>query len=428
MGFKKRRSARAARAEEPTSENIAFLDEGRDNAFAESVDAGHRIDPRAQKVFVLGIVLVAVYAIALVVPKDMLNQGLHVLSSAGYTFSWFVEDLQENVSGLVAVLSGNEAEGSLYSTMMIRYIVVALAGSGLALSGAVYQGAFRNALVSPSTLGVMTGASFGLMVWVVLFSGDGEALSFMTEGSAASGGGTLEYLVSSYGLALTSFIGCFVVVGLVLLVIRLAGTARMSGIMIIIAGQVIGGVIGAVGNTVRYYYVTTDPFGPIADALTYLQVASFYRVFSWIDVVAVAVPLGLTLFVVMRLRQKMLLLSFDEGERRSMGVDTRRMQFGVVALCTLLTAIVVSFCGSVGFVGFLVPHLARRLVGPNFKYLLPASTVLGAVFVLGAYVLVEATFGGSASTMVGMYVSIGGAVVFLATALRGKGAMLGGFR
>jgi len=111
-----------------------------------------------------------------------------------------------------------------------------------------------------------------------------------------------------------------------------------------------------------------------------------------------------------------------------MGVDVRRMRVVVVGLCTLLTAILISFCGQVGFVGFLVPHLARRLVGPDFGYLLPASTVLGGVFVLGAYILLLMTLGSSYDTMVGMFISIGGAAVFLVTALRGKGGARGEFK
>lgn len=424
VAFSKRRRQEEELA--PTSENITFLDEG-ENIFAEGVDEGHRIDPRAQKIFILGVVLLVVYVVALIIPKDILSEGMARTSSAGYTFSWFVADLQENIAGLLAVFTGNDSADNSYSVSMTHYIVIALAGAGLALSGAVYQGSFRNALVSPSTLGVMTGGSFGMLVWVVLFAGD-EGLAFLVDGLSDVNSQLVDYWSSSLGLALTSFAGCLLVVGLVLLVLKVAGTARTSGIMLIITGQVIGAVIGAISNTVRYYFVTVDPYGPIADALTYLMVASFYRAFSWVDIVAIAVPLGITLFVVMRLRQKMMLLSFDEAEQRTLGVDARRMQITVVGLCTLLTAIVISFCGTVGFVGFLVPHLARRLVGPNFKYLLPASTVMGALFVLSAYVLVETTFGADASTMVGMYISIAGALVFLVTALRGKGAMLGGFR
>lgn len=428
MPFRERRGKESG---EPTAQNITFLDAG-DNPFAESVEAGHRVDPRAQKIFVLCVVLVALYVFALIVPKDLLNEALHNTSSAGYAFSWFVADLQENISSLIAVLTGSEGGAVGYSSYMIRYVVIALAGAGLALSGAIYQGAFRNALVSPSTLGVMTGGQFGLMLWVVLFSSGSTAIATFYGGAEDSSwgegiSGVPSYLSSSLGAAIISFAGCLIVVGLVLLTMRLAGGGT-SAIMMIITGQVISGVLGAIYNAVRYYYVVTDPYGEIAQMLTELQIASFWRSFGIVDIIAIGTPLLITFLVVMYLRQKMMVLAFDDAERRTIGIDARRMQFAVVMLCTLLTAIIVSFCGTVGFVGFLVPHLTRRLVGPNFKYLLPASTVLGAIFVLGAYVLLLMTLGTDYETMVGMYISIAGATVFLVTALRGKGAMLGGFR
>jgi iron complex transport system permease protein len=198
--------------------------------------------------------------------------------------------------------------------------------------------------------------------------------------------------------------------------------------MMIVTGQVVGAVAGVFTTLVTYYYATTDPYGDAAQFLQEVAVATFIRDFTWIDLVAIGVPLLATFLVVMRLRQKMMLLALDKTEQRTMGVNTRRMNVAVVMLCTLLTAIIISFCGTVGFVGFLVPHLARRLVGPNFKYLLPASTVLGAVFVLGAYALLEATLGVDYAQMVGMFISIGGAAVFLVTALRGKGAGFGAFK
>ncbi|MDR3364775.1 MAG: iron ABC transporter permease [Clostridiales Family XIII bacterium] len=371
----------------------------------------------------------------------------HEINFGPYTLSGFIAELQGNVEHLIGVFTGqDDLWTQSYLGSMLRQMVVALAGAGLALCGAVYQGAFRNALLAPSTLGVMSGAQFGLMIWVVLFGVttdrpwfrkfftevDHVQATFITEHKfyvQAEGVDTgLYYLWDSLSLALFSFAGCVLVVALVLLTMRLSKRVRTSAIMLIITGQMIGGVTGAVYSTVRYYYIVTDPWGMKAGLLTELQISSFYRNFSWIDIVCIGLPLLVTFLVVMKLRQKMMLLSFDEGESRTMGTDVRRMQIIIVGLCTLLTAIIVSFCGAVGFVGFLVPHLTRRLVGPNFRYLLPATTVFGAVFVLGAYMLLAMTMGTGYQTMLGMYISIGGAIIFLATALRGKGVAYGGFR
>lgn len=409
-----------------TADGIDFLD-GADNAYAASVDAGHRIDPRAQKIFIAGVVLLSVYVVSCLLPQGLLSFLVVSGPSNGFgsaTAAVYVQDFGENLKSLFAVLIGQGQNASYgYTGWMLRLVVVALAGASLALSGAVYQGSFKNALVSPSTLGVMTGANFGLMVWALGITAAGGTVSFAVKAFDPSN--VFDYLSSSMGLAIVSFACCLLVVALVLVTVRMLNST--SAIVMIITGQMIGGVLGAVNNVVRYYYLSTDPYGQMTEILTQYQIASFYREFSVVDVAVIALALGLTFAVVMHYRQKMMVLSLEETEQRTLGIETRRMQILVVGVCTLLTAIVVSFCGTVGFVGFLVPHLARRLVGPNFKYLLPASAVIGALFVLGAYEIVLVTFGPEFDDMVGMYISIFGAVVFLVTALRGKGVSFGGF-
>ncbi|MDR3136703.1 MAG: iron ABC transporter permease [Coriobacteriales bacterium] len=151
---------------------MRILGDEQDNEFAESVNKGHRIDPRAQKIFICVITLLVVYVVSLITPTDMLNQVLHMTRETGYVFSWFVEDLQKNASGLIAALTGQATSQVSYASTMIRHVVIALAGAGLALCGAVYQGSFRNALAAPSTLGVMSGVQLGLMVFIVLFLDD----------------------------------------------------------------------------------------------------------------------------------------------------------------------------------------------------------------------------------------------------------------
>lgn len=426
MGEKRKR--RVIKSSVATADNIT-IEDGERNVYAESIDEGHKVDRRAQVVFVLCIVLVVLYLFGLVVPKNLFNPNLHQSGyAAGYSFSWFVDDLAANVNGLIGVVLGHDDAPVTFSSTMVRYLVIAMTGAGLALCGAVYQGSFRNALVSPSTLGVMSGATAGMMLWVVfLVDDDGANVPWLST-YAGQNEGVWAQLVSNYSLSALSFVGCLLVVGCVLLIMRMGRRGFSSPIMLIVTGQIIGGVMGAASNTIRYFYVYSNPYGAKAQLLTDFQIASFYRNYTWIDLVLVGIPIVITFLVIMRLRRRMQALSFGRNEARALGVDAKRMQVLVVGLCTLLTAIIISFCGMVGFVGFLVPHLARRLVGPDLNYLLPAATALGGVFVLGAYVLLLMTLGSSYETMAGMFISIGGSAVFLVTALRGKGGSRGEFR
>ena len=411
----------------PTAQNISLFEDG-DNVFAESVEAGHRIDPRAQKIFVMCVALVAVYVVALVIPKDMLNEALTQSGyNTGYTFSWFVESLQENVNGLVAVFTGHDAEVG-YSRILFRYIVIICAGAGLAVCGAVYQGSFRNALVSPSSMGVMSGASAGMLLWVLFFVNDdcsnvpwvSNVSSSLTSAITAADD-PLGYLWASYSMCIYSFAGCFLIAGLVLVTMAFSKKGSTSGLMIIITGQVFGGIVGSLSSMARYYMTEVEGFESKLALMNATAIGSFYRDYTWIDIVAVGIPIALCVIVVMLLRQRMMVLSLGNEEARSMGVDSKRTQIAVVAVSTLLTAIIISFCGRIGFVGFLIPHLARRMVGPNFKYLLPASMALGGLFVLVAYLIVACTLGPDYERMVGMFISIFGTVIFLVQALHGAG-------
>lgn len=419
---------RKDRIDHAPASSIEFaIEEHEDFSTRKKGEAG--LDPRFRIILILIAVTVVVFLFGLVVPKHIFDESAHLGNyNSGYTLAWFIRDLSTNLSSLFAVLVGDLDAGKDACKLIISYIVILFCGGGLALCGAVYQGTFRNALVSPSTLGVMRGAGLGMALWVLLFYDPTESHGLWFENDALSvATNPLVSLWNSYSLSLCSFVGCVMVVGLVVLVIGTVGRGSTSGLMMIIAGQIIGAVMGGLTSSIRYYFVTVDPEGAQAQMMMQLQISSFYRSYSLIDVFAVGVPILVMFAVVMRYRSQLTLLAFSEEEARAMGVETRRMRFLIVGLATLVTAIIVSFCGSVGFVGFMIPHLARRLVGPNFTYLMPLSLVAGALFVLTAYVLTTMILGSIYANMTGMFISIGGAVVFLVTAIKGVGSKRGSF-
>lgn len=392
----------------------------RDNAYADQVDAGHKVERRAQAIWVMGIVLAVIFALALVLPRSVFAPGLyeHGLSD------WAME-LQAQVHGLFS-----SAVGQGTAQLAIRLAIVALAGAGLGMTGAVYQGSLKNALASPSTLGIMSGASLGSCVFVLLFVTDDPAttayLNGIGDAAAADSLPLPQYVFSMWGQSFFSLVGCGVVAALLLCVVKLAGKRKVSNIMLIIIGQIIGSVAGTLVGLARYYYLITDPYGTKAAAFETLQAASFYRNFGVVDLLCIAIPLIVVLALIVRMAPKLTLLAFSDDEARAMGVETKRWRVLMVVACTLLTAIIVSFCGMVGFVGFLVPHLTRKFVGPDFKYLIPASAVMGAAFVLGCYTVIEVV-NADYSESVGMVISIVGAVVFLVMALRQREATRGDF-
>lgn len=429
---RKQAKDKRVRAGRVSAENISLQDSGAQNAYAQQMERGHKVDRRWQRVFILGVALLVLFFFGMIVPKDLINEGIHYAGyNSGYSFSWFVQDLQDNVTGLMAVFTGAYGVDSTTAAQMILYVIVALTGAGMAMGGAVYQGSFRNALVTPSALGVMSGSTLGMAIFVALFIND-EYTGFDGLRDIFNGVGTdgdlLANMWATYGLALCSFAGCLLVVGLVVLVINVFNSGKLSGINMIITGQVIGAVCGGIVNIIRYYFVYTNPEGAQAYALQQLQISTFYRTFTIVDVLAVGIPIGICFAVVMSLRQKMLVLTLSDEEQRSLGVSTRGVKVLLIGLVTLVTAIIVSFCGHTGFIGFLAPHVARKLVGPNFKYLMPAAMLVGAVFVLASYILVQMTLGPEYETVCGLFISIFGAAIFIFYAIKTGGGERNEFR
>jgi iron complex transport system permease protein len=232
-----------------------------------------------------------------------------------------------------------------------RVIAALLVGAALAAAGTAYQGMFRNPLVSPDILGVSTGAALGAVLAIFLSLG-------------------------ALGIQLSAFAGGLAAVALVYGV-----GARLRGhdplLALVLTGVVIGTLLGSAIALLKY----------LADPTNQLPAITFWLLGSLASVgpedLAIAAPFALAgLAPMLLLRWRMNLLALPDDEARALGVNTRRLRIVVVAAATLMTAAAVAISGIIGWVGLLVPHAARLLVGPDFGRLLPLAMLIGAAFLL----------------------------------------------
>ena len=232
-----------------------------------------------------------------------------------------------------------------------RVIAALLVGAALAAAGTAYQGMFRNPLVSPDILGVSTGAALGAVFAIFLSLG-------------------------ALGIQLFAFAGGLVAVALVYGV-----GARLRGhdplLALVLTGVVIGTLLGSAIALLKY----------LADPTNQLPAITFWLLGSLAAVgpadLAIATPFALAgLAPMLLLRWRMNLLALPDDEARALGVNTGRLRIVVVAAATLMTAAAVAISGIIGWVGLLVPHAARLLVGPDFGRLLPLAMLIGAAFLL----------------------------------------------
>lgn len=232
-----------------------------------------------------------------------------------------------------------------------RILAALLVGAALAAAGTAYQGMFRNPLVSPDILGVSAGAALGAVLGI-----------FFSQ--------------SALVIQLGAFAGGLVAVGLVYAV----GTnvRRHDPILsLILAGIVLGTLLGALIALLKYL---ADPYNQLP-AITYWLLGSLAAVAP--SDLALAAPFALAgLVPLYLLRWRMNLLSLSDDEARALGVPVARLRIAVVCAATLMTAAAVAISGIIGWVGLLIPHAARMLIGPEFSRLLPLSMVLGAAFLL----------------------------------------------
>jgi iron complex transport system permease protein len=262
-----------------------------------------------------------------------------------------------------------------------------LVGAALSGAGAAYQTLFRNPLVSPDILGVATGAGFGAVLGILL---------------------TLSVL----GIEAFAFLGGLATVLLVYLISSsLRGHDRT--LVLVLSGVVIGALAGACISLVK---ILADPYDQLP-AITFWLLGSLAGV-KLADL-AVTAPLVLVGVVPLIMeRWKIGVLSLGDDEARSLGVDVGWLRAVVIGGATLMTAAVVAISGVIGWIGLMMPHIARMLVGPNFNRLLPASMLLGAAFLLIVDTLARSL--ARVETPVGILTAVLGAPFFLWLLSRGR--------
>lgn len=233
-----------------------------------------------------------------------------------------------------------------------RIAAALVVGAALSAAGATYQGLFRNPLVSPDILGVSAGASLGAVLGIFL----------------AQPVLVIQALAFAGGLAA---VGAVYAIG--------ALVRRHDPVLtLVLAGVAIGAVLGAGISLIK---VLADPYNQLP-AITYWLLGSLASVtLGDIGAILPATLLGLAPMVLLRWRMN--LMSLGDEEARALGLETRILRPLFIASATLVTAAAVSVTGVIGWIGLIVPHVARLLVGPDFGRLLPASMTLGAGYLLG---------------------------------------------
>ncbi|SIT11509.1 FecCD family ABC transporter permease [Neptunomonas antarctica] len=275
----------------------------------------------------------------------------------------------------------------LYELRLPRILLVMLSGGLLAITGAVVQALFRNPLADPGLIGVSGGAALAAVAWQVTVS-------------ATIGAG----VVASFGMPLAAFVGGMLVT---FMVIRIARSASgISSLTLLLTGIAINAIAAAGIAGLKY----------LSDSMTLRQVtfwlmgnvqgASWWSVLTLLLISMVFVP------VLIRYAAQLNLLLLGEQQAYLLGVDVKAIQQRLVLITALMVGAVVSMVGLIGFVGLVVPHIVRLINGPDNRFLLPISFLLGALLLLVAD-LVARVVASPAELPIGLITALIGGPVFL---------------
>ncbi|MDR3599812.1 MAG: iron ABC transporter permease [Desulfosporosinus sp.] len=253
--------------------------------------------------------------------------------------------------GLPATWS-DTTETVLFNIRIPRIIVALIIGAALSASGAAYQGLFRNPMVSPDILGASAGAGFGAAMAILMSAG-------------------------AITIQLAAFACGIIAVMLTYLVSRLIGKSNNSVLILVLTGMVVSSLFSAFISLAKY---TADPNNKLPE-IAYWLMGGLTSITAK-NVMLMLVPFVIGIVPILLLRYKLNALAFGEEEAQALGVDTKKIRFIYIICATLLTASSVAAGGMIGWVGLVIPHLARMLVGPNLKYMLPASILLGGAYLL----------------------------------------------
>lgn len=263
--------------------------------------------------------------------------------------------VDESISTFSSFFFGTPASVStqhtvLFNVRLPRILAALLVGAALSISGASFQGIFRNPLVSPYILGVGSGAGFGACLAILIWN------NYLI----------IQLMAFAFGL-LAMFIA-----------ISMGKVSKGTGTLVfVLSGIIVNSIFTALTSLAKY---VADPYDQLP-AIVFWLMGSLATV-RYVDLLYILSPILVGSLVLFLFRWRINILSLGDEEAKALGMDVEKMRLVIIICATLVTSAAVSVSGVIGWVGLVVPHISRMIVGPNYSRLLPMSMVIGASFML----------------------------------------------
>ena len=276
----------------------------------------------------------------------------------------------------------------LFQIRLPRIFAAILVGSALSIAGATYQSLFKNPMVSPDLLGASAGAGFGAAIALLL--------SF-----------------SAFFVQISSFLFGLSAVAITCLISKIITRKINSILVLVLTGMVVSNMFSAAISIIKF---VADPNSKLPE-ITFWLMGGLSSV-TMKDVLMLLFPVIFGIIPIFLLRWSINILSFGDEESKTLGIDVKKIRVVLIIASTLVTAASVAIGGMIGWIGLIIPHISRLLVGPNQKILIPASILVGAIFLLIVDNIARSAF--SVEIPLGILTSLIGAPCFIFLLIKGK--------
>ena len=297
--------------------------------------------------------------------------------------SRYISVVQERFDSFWFLITGNGDRNAMLMKI-ITIISAAVAGAALAVCGGVCQGIYHTPMASPSMLGINSGGMMAAVIYLLLYGEASEGYEYYTFEEYNQYLASLS-LYEIYGRQIWMFCGCLLGASIVIFISTRAGKGKMSTVILILSGVLFSSLSSAIVSLAQYYFTYVDPTTDRLYALMSISMGSFAGLYEPIHLLMFGVPVIICILILIRCAPGLNVLMFGDEEAAALGMKVTRFRNSIFILSVLACSFILCFCGNIGFVGLIVPHLARQMAGSDYRRMLPETALIGAIVMVVTY-------------------------------------------
>ena len=353
-------------------QQIFLLEEDRINPAADAFEKRFAITHSGKRMLRMVSILLAVCIAAVFLHYDFIHEPV--------SLSRYISTVQDRFSSFWFLLTGNGDQNAV----LLRIVTItcaAVTGAALSVCGGVCQGIYHTPMASPSMLGINSGGMMAAVIYLLIYGEANESYEYYSFEEYNNYLSSLSFY-EIYGRQIWMFCGCLLGASLVIFISTRAGKGRVSTVILILSGVLFSSLSNAVVSLAQYYFTYVDSTTDRLFAVMAISMGSFAGVYQPVHLLMYALPVVVCILILIRSAPGLNVLMFGDEEAAALGMKVARFRNNMFLISVLACSFILCFCGNIGFVGLIVPHLARQMAGSDYRRMLPETAFLGAIIMV----------------------------------------------